>query len=349
MDHLDCDLKDCSWFMNKAYYKMGMMDKLNLAIDDPFKMLDAADAGTCSTPDDDNIYLKHISDINLKVEYLAHRGDVPKLEEVLREKIDEDSRRCREIWGYGYGDEELREDISWDPDFLNTIVWALAKCHGDIGKAIYIGEKYEKCTIPMEYSRYSSTSIILRLHAFDGLDYMNLTEEKRNLVKAVFNVEGCDKSLIEDPNNKYEILAILCEAGVYEKYYNSECEDYKQDRIGYEELTKFHEILNSDPIPMRCACGDNSGRRWMTEKEFIEKANRCYDYDHVAHEKIGIFFDENNRTVCYPNITAGDSIEEVQFVVAHHMRFGIELKKDYRDADEVDFITWAVAVDTDWL
>ncbi|CAO3654349.1 unnamed protein product [Cunninghamella echinulata] len=172
--------------------------------------------------------------------------------------------------------------------------------------------------------------IILHLHAFDGLDCIDMTEERRNLFKAVFNVEGCNKNLLEDPNNKYEILSILNETKIYDEEriyvdrHDLEYGSYVQGIIGFDELTQLHKILQSDPIPTGCECHGTS----MTEKEYIEISNRCYGCDHIVRNQSGISFHENHKTVFYPNKIYGYSIEEAQCILAHIMRFGSEIKNN---------------------
>ncbi|KAI9305279.1 hypothetical protein BJ944DRAFT_265482 [Cunninghamella echinulata] len=341
INHIECKERGNPWFMNKIYYKMGMIDKLDLTIEEPLGMVSLKDAVAYLTPDD--LYLKFTEcDVDRKVLYFAHKGDVSKLEELLEEKLDEEYKIRRELnessrreRGRGRGRGRAREtsisllDLGpeWNPHFLTSIVWALAVCHGDIKKALYIGEKYKKHTTADDSDYYSSLNIIVRLHAFDGLDHIEMTEKGRDICKAVFNVDGCDRSLIEDPDNKSTILFILNEISMYnDRIYhaeiNSEFQDYEQDRIGFEGLNHLHSILQDDYRPRACDC---FGRK-VTEKEYIDMSNKCYDYNHIAYNWGCIGFDKYNRRVYYPNEMCGDSIEEAQCIVAHIMRFGDEIK-----------------------
>lgn len=61
-------------------------------------------------------------------------------------------------------------------------VWTLAKHHGDIRKAIYIGEKCKRYTLWIQFCFYPIISAIMCFYVFDNINYMNLTEEKKKHV-----------------------------------------------------------------------------------------------------------------------------------------------------------------------
>lgn len=75
-----------------------MINKLNLKIQNPFQISYLEDAGIWSVPDDDHIYLKHIDSMDCKTKYFLHNGDTLKLEEVVKQKLDEVDRRNKGIW-----------------------------------------------------------------------------------------------------------------------------------------------------------------------------------------------------------------------------------------------------------